>query len=247
MGEEMIPVALDETMTFECVPGVSCFNDCCRDLNQSLTPYDILRLKNNIKLSSDLFLRKYTSVHMGPESGLPVLTFKPDPSTGNACPFVRKTGCSVYVDRPGSCRLYPLARAISRSRQTGEITEYFAIIEEPHCRGFGPMGGGTIRDWLSGQDVALHNSMNDKLMEIISLKNRIMPGRLDPVDSDKFYLALYDLDTFRKHIFERDLLKGLNTPQNVLARIGQDDLALLDLAIAWIRHVLFGIAMDFGG
>lgn len=247
MGEEMIPVTLDDTMTFECTPGVSCFNDCCRDLNQSLTPYDILRLKNNIKLSSDLFLRKYTSVHMGPESGLPVVVFKPDPSTGHACPFVKKTGCSVYEDRPSSCRIYPLARAISRSRQTGEITEYFAIIEEPHCRGFGRIAGRTIRDWLSGQDVALHNSMNDKLMEIISLKNRIMPGRLDPVDADRFYLALYDLDTFRKHIFEQDLLKGLNVPQNVLASIGRDDLALLEFGIAWIKHVLFGISMDFGG
>jgi hypothetical protein len=246
MSEEMIPVNLDDKMTFECSPGCSCFNECCRDLNQFLTPYDILRLKNNLGLTSDLFLRKFTSVHVGPESGLPVITFKPDPATHHACPFVRKTGCSVYADRPTSCRIYPLARAISRSRETGEILEYFALIEEPHCKGFGRNSGQTVREWLDGQDVALHNAMNDKLMEMISLKNRIVPGRLDPVESDKFYLACYDIDTFRKQIFEGGLLNGLDVPQAVLAKIKDDDLALLDFGLAWVKYVLFGVDMALG-
>ncbi len=246
MSEEMIPVDLDDEMTFECSPGVSCFNECCRDLNQALTPYDVLRLKNSLNLSSDVFLRRYTAYHMGPESGLPVVTFKPDPATGHACPLVTRDGCSVYADRPASCRMYPLARAVSRSRQTGQITEFFALIEEPHCKGFGRRNNQTVRQWLAGQDVARHNQMNDRLMEIMSLKNRIMPGRLDPGDADRFYLACYDLDTFRGRILEGDLLAGLVVPEGDLERLKVDDLALLDFGLAWIGHVLFGADMKLG-
>ncbi|MDY0374414.1 MAG: YkgJ family cysteine cluster protein [Desulfobacterium sp.] len=247
MNEEMIPVHLDDEMNFGCSPDVSCFNDCCRDLNQALTPYDVLRLKNNLNLASGLFLKKYTSSHIGPESGLPVVTFKPDPATGHLCPFVSPEGCSVYPDRPASCRLYPLARAVARSRQTGEVTEFFALIEEPHCRGFGQNTGQTVRAWLAGQDLALHNQMNDRLMEVLSLKNRIMPGRLDPVDSARFYLACYDLDAFRSRITEDGLPAGLDVPSALVDRLATDDTSLLDFGYIWIAYTLFGVTLDIRG
>lgn len=245
MSEEMIPIGIDEPLAFKCSPDVPCFNECCRDLNQFLTPYDVLRLKNALEISSDQFLRKYTSRHNGPESGLPVITFKPNPDTGHECPFVTEKGCAVYADRPASCRMYPLARAITRSRETGEIKEHFALIEEPHCQGFGRRGGQTVRVWLEGQDVARHNGMNDKLMEIISLKNRILPGRLDGVDGDRFYLACYDLDTFRTEIFENGLFDAFDIPSDLLETVKTDDEALLELGMAWIQNVLFGVPMAF--
>lgn len=251
MSEEMIPIGIDDTLSFECSPDVSCFNECCRDLNQYLTPYDILRLKNCLGIKSDVFLRQYTSRHNGPESGLPVITFKADPSAGYACPLVKESGCSVYEDRPSSCRMYPLARAIVRSRQTGELTEHFALIEEPHCNGFGhkdgylhrnsPLKQITVREWLKGQKVALYNDMNDKMMEIITLKNRIMPGKLDGVDADRFYLACYDLDTFREKIFKDGLLDDFNISGSFLEKIKIDDVALLELGLSWVKNTLFGI------
>ncbi|MBF0257477.1 MAG: YkgJ family cysteine cluster protein [Desulfamplus sp.] len=254
MSEDMIPIGSDEILPFKCLPDVSCFNECCRDLNQVLTPYDILRLKRSLSIKSDIFLKKYTSRHNGPGSGLPVITFKADPSSGYACPLVRESGCSVYDDRPASCRMYPLARAIVRSRETGELTEHFALIEEPHCNGFGHKNGyphrGTpvkymsVREWLKGQDVDLHNEMNDKMMEIISLKNRIMPGKLDGVDADRFYLACYDLDTFRDRIIKDALLDNLNMPLSFLEKVRRDDIALLELGMSWVKNILFGIEIN---
>lgn len=246
MTEEMKPVSLQDLMNFGCHRENVCFNNCCRDLNQALTPYDVLRMKNSLGMSSQGFLKKYTSLHHGPGSGLPIVEFKPNPDTGHACPFVTDKGCSVYKDRPGSCRMYPLARAIARSRQTGEITEYFALIEEPHCRGFGKETGQTVKDWLKGQEVENHNRKNDKLMELISLKNQILPGKLEGALSDKFYLALYDLNEFREQIFEKDLLKEFNVSQDFLEKIRTDDEALLEFGIAWVKYMLFGIKMIFG-
>ncbi|OQY52955.1 MAG: zinc/iron-chelating domain-containing protein [Desulfobacteraceae bacterium 4572_89] len=247
MTEEMISVHVDEPMNFDCSQENICFNDCCRDLNQALTPYDILRLKNNLGVSSQDFLKKYTYLHYGPGSGLPIVEFKPNPATGHECPFVTEKGCFVYEDRPGSCRLYPLARAISRSRETGVITEYFALIEESHCKGFGRKTKLTVGQWLEGQDVEVHNQNNDKLMELISLKNRILPGKLEGAQSDQFYLALYDLDEFRTRIFDQDLAEDFNLPLSFLNFIKSNDEALLDFGIEWVKNMLFGIPLVLKG
>ncbi len=246
MNEDMIPVLLDEKFTFECSPAISCFNECCRDLNQFLTPYDILRLKNNLKIKSSEFLRKYTSMHKGPGTGLPVITFKPDSDSGHACPFITEKGCSVYADRPASCRMYPLARAITRSRETGEVAEYFALIEEPHCKGLGQKKDQTVRQWIKTQGVQVYNEMNDKLMDIISLKNMMMPGKLEGVQEDNFYLACYDIDGFRDKIFNSDLIFDLNISDAILKKIKEDDFALLDFGFEWIKYFLFGKDIKFG-
>ncbi len=243
--EDMVPMLLNDKLKFECSPGLSCFNECCRDLNQFLTPYEILRLKNNLKLKSSEFLRKYTSMHKGPGTGLPVITFKPDPDSGHKCPFVTKDGCSVYEDRPASCRMYPLARAITKSRETGEITEYFALIEEPHCKGFDQQKEQTVQQWMESQGTQIYNEMNDKLMEIISLKNMTMPGKLEGVQEDNFYLACYDMDTFREKIFNSDLILDIDVPEKILQKIKKDDLCLLDFGFEWIKFFLFGRDMKF--
>ncbi len=246
MTEEMIPVMPEDEMAFDCSHKNECFNECCRDLNQALTPYDVLRLKRCLNISSQQFLKKYTSLHHGPESGLPVIGFKPNPDTNHACPFVTPKGCRVYDDRPASCRMYPLARAIARSRETGEVSQYFALIEEPHCKGFGRKTGQTVNDWLKGQDVEKHNVENDKLMELISLKNQILPGPLEGAQADEFYLALYDLDEFRDQIVNKGLLDELEIPGKLLDYLNNDE-ALLDFGISWVKYRLFGINMDFDG
>lgn len=246
MTQEMKPFFKNDPMLFSCGSGNLCFNDCCRDLNQVLTPYDVLRLKNNLSLRSQDFLRTYTVCRSGPASGLPVVAFKPNPATGHACPLVTDAGCSVYPDRPASCRLYPLARAVARSRKTGEIQEYYALIEEEHCKGLGLNTGQTVGQWLAGQAVDRHNHYNDKLMELISLKNSILPGRLPGAQADLFYLALYDLDEFRHRIFGQDLLAGLTVPRPIMEKISTCDETLLDLGMKWVRYQLFGKEMaDF--
>ncbi len=246
MSEEMIPIDPEDLMPFNCSSENQCFNECCRDLNQALTPYDVLRLKKNIGIPSQSFLKTYTSLHYGPGSGLPVVEFKPNPDTGHECPFVTQKGCLVYNDRPASCRMYPLARAIVRSRETGEIAQYFALIEEPHCKGFENKSNQKVREWLKGQNVEKHNRENDRLMELISLKNQILPGKLEGALSDKFHLALYDLDEFKEQIFNNNFLDEFNITEDIKESIKKDDEALLNLGLSWVKYMLFGIKMTYG-
>ena len=235
----MIPVSIDDTFQFSCSAKVPCFNECCQDLNQFLTPYDILCLKNHLGITSGAFIERYTTQHTGPETGLPVIALKPDNALKLKCPFVTKAGCSVYNARPSSCRMYPLARAISRCRETGRIIEHFALIKESHCRGFEEETNQTVGQWIQNQKIAGYNKMNDMLMEIISLKNNTRSGPLDMRASHFFHIALYDLDRFRYNIFKKGLLDDFYLDSDILEAVKNDDVELLKLGHRWIKQILF--------
>ena len=242
MENEFIPLAPHAPFRFACHNKVACFNECCRDLNQFLTPYDILRLKQGLGLTSTAFLEQYTTLHTGPESGLPIVALKLDTASGMACPFVRPSGCSVYAHRPASCRIYPLARAITRSRDTGRIEEHYALLKEPHCLGHAQDAAQTVREWVAGQELAAYNAFNDMLMEIIALKNRQGPEPLDLKSRLAFHMALYDLDRFRTQVFEKDLLEDDNRDSagldpDTLEQALEDDLALLRIGHAWVKRL----------
>jgi len=239
MAPQITPLSTDEPFTFRCSPTVPCFNACCRDLNQALAPYDILRLKNNLGLPSSRFLEIYTSQHIGPESGLPVITLKPGSKTDRLCPFVTPKGCRVYSDRPASCRLYPMARGTSRDRQTGDIQVHFALIREPHCLGFRQKERQTARSWIQSQDLDLYNEFNDLFLELISLKNRLIAGPLDLVARQLFHRALYDLDAFRDQIFRLGLPEEGTIDAAERETLKTDDVALLRLAHTYVRKALF--------
>ena len=62
-----------DTFEFRCHPGVSCFNRCCRNLNFFLNPYDVIRLKQNLGLSSGEFIEKHTDIIVRPGHYFPML------------------------------------------------------------------------------------------------------------------------------------------------------------------------------
>ena len=236
----MTPFALNDAFRFSCSKRVPCFNECCKELNQYLTPYDILRLKNRLDLPSGLFLQRYTVQHTGPASGLPIITLKANHEKELKCPFVTSKGCGVYEDRPSSCRTYPLARIVSRSRETGRTNERYLLLQESHCRGFEQKQTQTVREWIKSQELAIYNQMNDMMMEIISLKNRLMPDQLDIKVSLAFRTACYDLDKFRTDIFEKGFLDDLDLDPDTLETAKNDDLVLLKVGLEWIKQRLFG-------
>jgi len=52
---------VDGKFSFACHPGVPCFTKCCSDLDLALTPYDVLRLKNRLEVSSGELLELHTT------------------------------------------------------------------------------------------------------------------------------------------------------------------------------------------
>ena len=102
--------------------------------------------------------------------------------------------------------LSPDARRCAFPGKPAEMTEQFMVLKEPHCRGFNTGKTKTVQQWIDEQGIAIYNEINDKLMQIISLKNRRMPGVLDIKARHLFFTALYDLDSFRSQITNNGLL-----------------------------------------
>lgn len=55
------------------------------------------------------------------------------------------------------------------------------------------------------------------------------------------YMASYDLDAFRKFVFESSFLKRFQIPSSLLNRSRTDDLSMLRIGVDWIKWLLAGI------
>ncbi|MBC2714195.1 MAG: YkgJ family cysteine cluster protein [Desulfobacteraceae bacterium] len=228
---KIIELSEDEPFCFDCQSLVPCFNECCRDLNQFLTPYDIVRLKNHFKLSSSDFLKRYTTEHIGPQTGLPVITITPADRFERICPFVTPSGCSVYKNRPSSCRMYPVVRVLSRSREDGKKEIRYALLKENHCRGFEQKRQLTVREWMAGQGLSPYNGMNDLMMDIISLKNQYIPGPLKGDAQQLFYTMCYDIDRLK----EVGTVPGLEKIE-ISDEVQNDDAELLRFGMNYLKN-----------
>ncbi|MFO7708730.1 MAG: YkgJ family cysteine cluster protein [Desulfobacterales bacterium] len=238
MRDLLIPIAADTVFRFECSPKVACFNQCCRDLVQALTPYDVLRIRQGLGLPSGRFLEQFTRRHTGPDSGLPVVTLKPADEKTRVCPFVSPSGCRIYPHRPASCRSYPLVRSLGRSRATGVARESFYILREPHCRGFETARQQTVRGWIEGQDLAGYNAENDRMLDLIHLKNRLHPGPLPADTIAALTMALYDLDAFRAQLLHGRIPAAEALQEAFPSAVEGDDLQLLQAGLAWAKRIL---------
>jgi Fe-S-cluster containining protein len=194
-------------------------------------------------MNSGDFLKKYCVQYNGQETGLPVVSLKPDYKNELSCPFVSDSGCKVYKDRPASCRLYPLARMASRNRETGKITEYFALIKEEHCKGFERGKEYTPQDWIKEQRAEEYNRINDEMIEIIGISRGIEPAAFEDSMKEIFVMACYDIDMFKKFISEDDfknneIAKSLGYKEEIFK---DNEIALLLFGLEYIKGVFLRI------
>ena len=234
LPERVNRIEPEESFTFSCHPGVKCFTDCCRQLELALTPYDVLRLKQETGLSSTVFLERYVIQEQEKEDVFPrfYLTMVDD---GRAsCVFVSDKGCTVYAGRPGACRAYPMGRAAVR-QDDNSIEEFFVLLKEPHCHGFQEQEEQNSATYSTGQGLTRYNRFNDAVAAILQ-HDQIRKGyRLNQEQVASFVLALYDLDSFREQL-ERGVLPGSDAYDPELHK---DEEQLLLFGIDWLLQELF--------
>jgi len=254
--DEAERLGLDDRFSFSCHPGVSCFNQCCGDVNIVLTPYDVLRLKRRLGLGSTEFLGRYTVKPFTKEQKLPVVLLKMDDSRPNKpCQLVTQKGCSVYEDRPWPCRMYPVGSASARTESDPNAPEFFFLMQEEPCEGFKQARRGliperpegargtacdwSIREWIDDQGIGEYNSWGDEFKEI-TLHPRLRQMELSPHQMEMFYTACYDLDRFRVFVFESSLLAKYEVEPEVVEATRDDDEELLRFAFRWLRTCILG-------
>lgn len=234
-------IGKDFGFRFECGPESACYNRCCADVSIPLTPYDAARIRRNLNIPSGDFLAAFTEMSVMPETGLSLPSLKMLESPDAPCPFVGPPGCSIYEDRPGACRSWPVGRGSSVSADG--IKERYFLIKEEYCQGFCAGKKYTPLEWQLSQGMEPYNRFNDRYMTLLS---KIAAGG-EPLDSRRAsmcFLALYQLDRFRELIEKMRIFGRLEIDPGRQVKIMEDsaegDEVCLDFALQWLELTLFG-------
>ncbi len=225
---------------FNCHKNISCFNKCCGDVNIFLTPYDIIRLKNRLGISSEEFLEKYTFLPIDEKQNFPVVMLRMNTDKNKSCPFVGKEGCSVYEDRPWSCRMFPLGTASPKNKGENGEGEFYFILEEPVCKGYTEERTWTVGEWLKDQGIEDYSTMGELFKEVSLHDYFNTKKQLEPAKLEMFYTVCYNIDKFREFVFESTFLKRFKTDNETVQKIKDDDKELLKFGINWLKYCLFG-------
>lgn len=236
------PVRLgpDNKFTFRCHNELKCFTKCCRGISILLTPYDIVMLKNRLALSSGEFLALYTIPRILEKTDLPVITLKFMDDDLQSCPFVKEDGCLVYTDRPTTCRYYPLGVASLSHKEGADGDEFYFFIHEPHCLGFEEKKEWDIREWRRDQGADLHDEINAEWTDLI-VRKRSFPANIKLTEQSKkmFFTASYDIDAFRKFVFESSFLDRYDIDNTRVEKIKTDEVVLLKFGFKWLKSILY--------
>lgn len=238
-GLESVPrLSPEDCFQFACGPDVPCFTECCGKLDLLLTPYDVLRLKNRLGISSGDFLDTRTVIRWNTGHGFPEVMMQMDEAADKRCPFVTAKGCSVYEDRPGACRIYPLGRGSTTHPMDGSKREFYFTVREDHCQGFEQVRDWRVKEWLADQGMEEYNRMNDLLMEFIVGSRRCGNVTFTSQHLQMFMMACYNTERFRDFIFKSGFLSKFDIEPDVVEAIREDDVSLLEFAFRWLRFAL---------
>jgi len=241
-GIEPRKYKLDSHFKFACHKGKECYTHCCSDLNLILTPYDIIRMKNRLGLTCDQFLAIYTKPEMLSRTQLPVVTLKMLDDNNKSCPFLAPQGCTIYEDRPVTCRYYPLGTAAFREQEiepTGE--DFYFMVREAHCLGFKEDKDWTVKAWRKDQGVELYDEINKGWMEFMLRKKSFgFQADLSEESRAMFFMVSYNVDRLRRFIFESSFLEKYDAEKDLLEKIKSDEIALLQFGFDWLQSALFG-------
>ncbi len=236
-----LKLTLDDTIQFNCHPGVSCFNQCCRHIDITLTPYDIHRLKTRLGLGSVEFLEKYTVPFELDSQGMPGVKLRTASDT-TICPFLTEQGCGVYEDRPTVCRYYALGLMSMRATGASQDEDLYFLVKEDYCKGHEEPRKLTIREYRQEQGVEIYDEMNRGWRQVVLKKRSSGPavGRPSERSYQLFFVASYNLDGFRDFIMSPGFSQVYDLDGETLQSLREDDIALLHFAARLLKQVLFG-------
>lgn len=238
---EEVQLSLDSRFKFRCHKGIECFTKCCNNIDIMLTPYDILRLKNRLGISSEEFLTEHAYIEIDEKTSHPFVFLKMNEDAEKKCPFVTSEGCSIYSDRPANCRYYPIGQAslkkMDQETNAPVTEEFYFFVKEPHCLGFNENAEWTIKSWRDDQGVDVYDDMNRGWKEILFRRN--LPGHsLDDKKQKAFYMACYDIDRFGRFVFESGFLEKFDIDEKRLEKIKSDEVELMKLGFDYTKYIL---------
>ena len=248
-GGPVLPVRLkpDDMFCFSCHRGVACWNACCYGADVTLTPYDILALSRRLAMPPGAFVERYAVPTMWEKAGLPVARLRMGGEDGKgACVFLDEDdGCTVYADRPVTCRYYPLGLGSVKLKDEDGTMDFHFLVKEAHCKGHDEDKLQTVAEFRREQEVEPYDEVNrgwmDILMKMVSWRTLGGPHGREVAERTKamFYMVSTDTDRFRSFVFETRFLETYEVDPAVIGALRTSDEALLQLGFDWLKNVLF--------
>ena len=232
----------NDTFKFQCHKGLSCFTQCCRNTDMYLYPYDIIRLKNRLRISSDELLKQKTISSFRDNPYFPSIMLRMSENKDNACPFLSSNGCEVYEDRPFSCRAYPLERAVARNEyENNKLACYFIAIH-PYCLGHEEPRECTTEQWVENQNIHVYNQMNDLWIEIDTIFRQNPWGKegIEGKALKMAFMACFNVDKIRSFVFESTFLSRFDIPPDRVKQCEGCDVEMMKLGFDWVIYFLLG-------
>jgi Fe-S-cluster containining protein len=232
-----------DTFHFRCHPEISCFNRCCRNLNLFLYPYDIVRLKQSLNISSDKFLDEYVDVVLRAANYFPEVLLRMSATREKNCPFMSTAGCTVYADRPDTCRAFPFEQGMLYDAQQKKDTPVYLFRPPDFCRGQDEDEEWSIPEWTRDQDAEFYHQMTIRWVEVKRLFQNDPWGLEGPEGSKAkmAFMAAYNVDRFRNFIFQSSFLRRYKLKSVLLKKLKTDDVQLLKFGFEWIKFFVWGI------
>lgn len=230
----------DAVIQFRCHKDIDCFNACCRNIDIMLTPYDIIRLKQRLGITSTEFLRQYTYPFEFSKDSVAGVKFKPV-EDGTACQFMTDEGCSVYEDRPTACRYYPVGLLSTRRQDENFDRSSYALVEEDHCHGHFEDRKLTIDEYRKEQGLEEYDEMSRPWRQQILKVRSAGPyiGRMSKTSLQFFFMANYDVDRLREFIKSEGFSTTYDVDQETMDELLRDDVALMKFGDRMIRQIMY--------
>ena len=228
---------------FRCHSAIGCFNRCCRNLNLFLYPYDLVRLKRSLAVSSDQLLDRHVDVVLRPGNHFPDVLLRMADNAERTCPFLTEAGCRVYPDRPGTCRTFPVEQGqiFDDAGHPGQTLHFFRPPD--FCLGPQEARQWTRTTWYRDQEAEIFNRMTVQWAKLKALfhEDPWQGAGPDSPQGKMAFMATHNMDQFRQFVFESTFLKRYRISATTLKRIRRDDTELLKLGIQWVKLYLFRI------
>jgi hypothetical protein len=208
-------VTVDENFSFcFCCNSEECSLACCHGHAIALNPYEVLRIKDYLKLSCEELEEGYL-LSLYDESGLPLLMLDRDP-----CPFLKHRRCSIYPARPLACRLFPLGKVCNGEAKT-------VFMKDCDCAGIGKGRRLTLREYIAEQRAGEYIEMWERWVSFVDTAAKAKLSH-KPMKQVFLKILLYNFDFQPKKVAkphaspEEQFLARLTAAEELISGIGSE-------------------------
>jgi hypothetical protein len=136
--------------------------------------------------------------------------------------------------------MYPIGMALPPARAGEDPEPCYFLFENDFCKGTGEPGEWTVSSWRADQRIDDQEELEAGYREIVAHPWFIGGRQLEAKRIEMFHMACFDLDRFRRFLFESTFLKRFELEDELVESLRTDDETLLRFAFRWLRYALFG-------